>query len=112
MPLTATTLFWLGLAAGVVLAVAVVTVLRAARARARSPRVEAILAVSRRYALGDLSRPAHSLLLAAEVPIVEHLRGLAQLPGTDFRFFAVPPKIRAFGTFPVRAFASVPAEKS
>src|SRR6516165_5353031 len=33
---------------------------------------------------GDLSRPVHSLLLAAEVPIVEHLRGLSPLLGADF----------------------------
>src|SRR5215467_11042499 len=39
---------------------------------------------------GDLTRPVHSLLLAAEIPIVEHLRGLSQLPDDDFRFFAVP----------------------
>ncbi len=58
MALTSTTLFVLGLAAGIVLAVAALTFFRAARARARSQRVDAILAVSRRYALGDLSRPA------------------------------------------------------
>jgi kynurenine formamidase len=56
---------------------------------------------------GDLSRPVHSLLLAAEVPIVEHLRGLEQLPSTDFRFFAVPVKVKNMGTFPVRAFGLV-----
>jgi arylformamidase len=56
---------------------------------------------------GDLNRPVHSLLLAAEVPIVEHLRGLNQLPGTDFRFFAVPVKVKNMGTFPVRAFGLV-----
>jgi kynurenine formamidase len=56
---------------------------------------------------GDLARPVHSLLLAAEIPIVEHLRGLEQLPGDDFRFFAVPVKVKSMGTFPVRAFAVV-----
>lgn len=55
----------------------------------------------------DLSRPVHSLLLAAEVPIVEHLRGLGQLPGGGFRFFAVPVKVKGMGTFPVRAFGIV-----
>ena len=50
-------------------------------------------------------RPAHSLLLAAEIPIVEHLCNLDALPDSDFRFFAVPVKVKAFGTFPVRAFA-------
>lgn len=52
-------------------------------------------------------RPVHSLLLANEIPIVEHLCGLRELPSGDFRFFAVPAKIRNFGTFPVRAFAVV-----
>jgi kynurenine formamidase len=55
----------------------------------------------------DLSRPVHSLLLAAEVPVVEHLRGLSQLPGSGFRFFAVPVKVKGMGTFPVRAFGLV-----
>jgi kynurenine formamidase len=53
----------------------------------------------------DPARPVHSTLLAAEVPIVEHLRGLASLPEGGFRFFAVPVKFRGLGTFPVRAFA-------
>src|SRR6188474_1638129 len=52
----------------------------------------------------DLARPAHSLLLAAEIPIVEHLRGLDRLPEAGFRFFAVPVKMKRMGTFPVRAF--------
>ena len=55
----------------------------------------------------DLSRPAHSILLGASIPIVEHMCHLDQLPDGDFRFFAVPPKIRGMGTFPVRAFAIV-----
>lgn len=55
----------------------------------------------------DLARPVHSALLAAEIPIVEHLRGLQQLPGDGFRFFAVPVKVKNFGTFPVRAFGLV-----
>jgi arylformamidase len=52
-------------------------------------------------------RPAHSILLAHGIPIVEHLCGLRELPESGFRFFAVPPKIREFGSFPVRAFAIV-----
>src|SRR5580704_17801121 len=35
-------------------------------------------------------RPVHSTLLAREIPIVEHMTNLAQLPERDFRFFAVP----------------------
>ncbi len=50
-------------------------------------------------------RPAHSILLRANIPVVEHLCGLNQLPDKGFKFFAVPPKVKAFGTFPVRAFA-------
>ncbi len=55
----------------------------------------------------DGGRPAHSRLLAAEIPIVEHLRGREQRPPTGFRFSAVPPRIRGLGTFPVRAYAVV-----
>jgi kynurenine formamidase len=50
-------------------------------------------------------RVAHTGLLAAGIPIVEHLTGLSALVGRPFRFFAVPPKVRGLGTFPVRAFA-------
>lgn len=53
----------------------------------------------------DASRPAHSILLGHDIPIVEHLTNLNALPDTTFKFFAVPVKIKRFGTFPVRAFA-------
>jgi arylformamidase len=53
-------------------------------------------------------RPAHSRLLAAGIPIVEHLTGLADLPPAGARFTAAPPRVAAFGTFPVRAYATVP----
>jgi kynurenine formamidase len=56
----------------------------------------------------DGTRPVHTALLAAGIPIVEHLTGLDALPAQGFRFFAVPVKVRGFGTFPVRAFAVVP----
>jgi kynurenine formamidase len=55
----------------------------------------------------DLRRSAHSTLLGRDIPIVEHLCGLERLPDRNFRFFAVPVKVRRFGTFPVRAFALV-----
>lgn len=55
----------------------------------------------------DWSRPAHTALLGSEIPIVEHMRGLEQLPDAGFRFSAVPVKVKGFGTFPVRAFAVV-----
>jgi len=58
----------------------------------------------------DGRRPAHSILLARGIPIVEHLCGLNELPDAAFRFFAVPVKVKSFGTFPVRAFAIVDEE--
>ncbi|PZO51213.1 MAG: cyclase [Phormidesmis priestleyi] len=57
----------------------------------------------------DGQRPAHSILLGADIPIVEHLRGLDQLPEAAFKFSAVPVKVKNFGTFPVRAYAVVEA---
>jgi kynurenine formamidase len=56
----------------------------------------------------DGSRPAHTLLLAAGIPVVEHLTGLGQLPPAGARFTAVPLRIAGFGTIPVRAFARLP----
>ena len=53
------------------------------------------------------TRPVHTALLGADIPIVEHMRGLDQLSDGPFRFFAVPVKVKDFGTFPVRAFALV-----
>lgn len=54
-----------------------------------------------------VERPAHTRLLAAGVPIVEHLTALQTLIDAAFRFFAVPVKISGLGSFPVRAFAVV-----
>ena len=53
----------------------------------------------------DGLRPAHSILLGANIPLVEHMCNLGELPEGGFRFFAVPVKIINFGSFPVRAFA-------
>jgi len=53
----------------------------------------------------DGARPVHSLLLAAGIPIVEHLCRLGGLPDAGFRFYAVPPPVKGMGSFPVRAFA-------
>jgi kynurenine formamidase len=55
----------------------------------------------------DGRRPAHTLLLKANIPIVEHLCNLESLPESGYRFFAVPVKVKEFGTFPVRAFGIV-----
>ncbi len=56
----------------------------------------------------DGERPAHTLLLAAGIPVVEHLTGLGQLPPTGAWFTAVPLRIEGLGTIPVRAFARLP----
>jgi kynurenine formamidase len=53
----------------------------------------------------DGARPAHTVLLGAEIPIVEHMCNLGRLPRTGFKFFAVPPPVKGMGSFPVRAFA-------
>ena len=56
----------------------------------------------------DGQRPVHSTLLKEGIPIVEHLCGLRDAPTTGGRFFAAPAKVRAFGSFPVRAFILAP----
>ena len=53
----------------------------------------------------DGTRPAHTILLGGGVAIVEHMTNLAALPDSGFRFFAVPPRVKGMGSFPVRAFA-------
>ena len=55
----------------------------------------------------DGHRPVHSILLGADIPIVEHMCRLENLPDSAFKFHAVPVKVRNFGTFPVRAYAVV-----
>jgi arylformamidase len=54
------------------------------------------------------TRPVHTILLGAGIPICEHLCRLDTLPDRGFSFSAVPPKVKSFGTFPVRAYACVP----
>jgi arylformamidase len=53
----------------------------------------------------DGTRPAHTILLGNRIPICEHMCGLENLPNRGFRFHAAPVKVKAFGTFPVRAYA-------
>ena len=53
------------------------------------------------------AHPAHTALLAADIPIVEHLCGLDQLPPDGFRFHAAPPPVVGIGSFPVRAYAVI-----
>jgi arylformamidase len=54
-------------------------------------------------------RPVHTVLLAHEIPIVEHIRGLESVPDEGGKFFAVPVKVKGMGTFPVRAFVLIDA---
>jgi kynurenine formamidase len=58
-------------------------------------------------AADDGTRPIHTALLRADVPIVEHLCNLDAVPDAGATFFAVPPRIEAMATFPVRAFVVV-----
>ena len=53
----------------------------------------------------DGTRPAHTLLLSAGIPIVEHLCNLEELPVSGFRFHCAPAPFRGAGSFPVRAYA-------
>jgi len=57
--------------------------------------------------IDDGHRPVHTTLLRAGIPIAEHLTRLADLPDANFKFFAVPVKVRGMGTFPVRAFGLI-----
>ena len=55
----------------------------------------------------DGSRPAHTILLGANIPIVEHMCNLGALPSSGFKFFSVPAPVKGMGSFPVRAFAII-----
>ena len=55
----------------------------------------------------DGSRPVHSQLLAAGIPVAEHLANLDALPESGFRFSAAPVRVAGMGTFPVRAWAAI-----
>lgn len=59
----------------------------------------------------DGARPAHTLLLGAGIPIVEHLCNLGALSAKGFLFTAVPAPVRGMGSFPVRAYATVSLEE-
>jgi len=60
----------------------------------------------------DGERPAHTSLLAAGIPILEHLCGLERLPVSGFRVHAAPAPFRGVGSFPVRAYAIVDGERA
>ncbi len=52
-------------------------------------------------------RPAHTTLLKAGIPIVEHLTNLELLPSGGFTIYAIPPAVHGLGTFPVRVVATI-----
>jgi arylformamidase len=54
--------------------------------------------------VADLSRPAHTNLLGAGIPICEHMTNLAAVPATGARLHAVPIAWVGGATFPVRAY--------
>ena len=58
----------------------------------------------------DGTRPVHTTLLSNSIAICEHMRGLETLPDSGFRFHAAPVKVKAMGTFPVRAYAVLDEE--
>ena len=57
--------------------------------------------------IGDPSRPAHTRLLGAGIPICEHMTNLQALPARGARLHAVPIAWVGGATFPVRAYAIV-----
>jgi arylformamidase len=74
----------------------------------RGARLVGIDSVSIDDIQGGGRRPGHSILLRAAIPVVEHLTGLGQLPPTGFRFTAAPIPLAGFGSFPTRAYATIP----
>ncbi|TQV73829.1 cyclase family protein [Aliikangiella marina] len=53
------------------------------------------------------ARPVHTILLSADILIVEHMCNLDQIPEANFEFYAVPVKMKGTGSFPVRAFGKL-----
>ena len=52
----------------------------------------------------DMSRPAHTILLGAGIPVCEHMTNLAAVATGAGRLHAVPIAWVGGGTFPVRAY--------
>jgi kynurenine formamidase len=57
--------------------------------------------------VGDLSRPAHTVLLGAGIPVCEHMTNLAALPPIGGHLHAVPIPWKGGATFPVRAYVQL-----
>jgi kynurenine formamidase len=56
----------------------------------------------------DRRRPAHSGLLGADIPIIEHLTNLHAVPDEGARLIALPAPVAGMASFPVRAVAVLP----
>jgi arylformamidase len=56
----------------------------------------------------DLSRPAHTTLLGAGIPVCEHMTNLAAIPASGGRLHAVPVAWVGGASFPVRAYVIAP----
>ena len=57
--------------------------------------------------IADLSRPAHTILLGAGIPVCEHMTNLAAVPQDGGYLHAVPIPWRGGATFPVRAYVQL-----
>jgi kynurenine formamidase len=57
--------------------------------------------------IGDLARPAHTILLGAGIPVCEHMTRLADLPADAGHLHAVPIAWKGGATFPVRAYVEL-----
>ena len=57
--------------------------------------------------MADMSRPAHTILLRAGIPICEHMTNLAELHASGGHLHAVPIAWRGGATFPVRAYVQL-----
>jgi kynurenine formamidase len=55
----------------------------------------------------DKSRPVHTRVLAARIPIIEHMTNLETVPERGGRLYAAPVKFKGVGTFPVRVFVQL-----
>lgn len=55
----------------------------------------------------DPSRPVHTILLGSNIPIIEHMCNLQEIPESKAMLHAAPIKIHQFGTFPVRVYAII-----
>src|ERR1700686_359522 len=54
--------------------------------------------------IADMARPAHTILLGADVPVCEHMTNLASVESGGGRLHAVPIAWVGGATFPVRAY--------